>query len=112
MKKIILALSLLAVLGTANAQWHHHHRPYYGPTVIYRDSNWVAPLILGGIAGAVIANSRQPETVVVQQPPVVVQQPVYVQRQPVCTEWKEIQQPDGTIYRERSCYGPQPIANQ
>jgi len=102
MKKILLALSLFAVVGTASAQWHHHHRPYYGPTVVYRD-NWVAPLILGGIAGAVIANQSQ-QSVVVQQPPVVVQQsPVYVQRQPVCTEWKEIQQPDGTIYRERSC---------
>jgi hypothetical protein len=101
MKKILIALSLLAVAGTASAQWHHHHRPYYGPTVVYRD-NWVAPLILGGIAGAVIANQSQQSVVV--QPPVVVQQsPVYVQRQPVCTEWKEIQQPDGTIYRERSC---------
>jgi hypothetical protein len=110
MKKIILALSLLAVLGTANAQWHHHG--YRGPTVIYRDSNWVAPLIIGGIAGAVIARESAP--VVVQQPPVIVQQPqsVIVQRQSVCTEWKEIQQPDGTIYRERSCYGPQPIVNQ
>jgi hypothetical protein len=111
MKKIILALSLLAVLGTANAQWHHGHH-HHGPRVIYRDSNWVAPLFGGVVLGAVIANSRQPETVVVQQPPVVVQQPVYVQRQAVCTEWKEIQQPDGTIYRERSCYGPQPMANQ
>jgi hypothetical protein len=111
MKKIILALSLLAVLETANAQWHHGHH-HHGPRVIYRDSNWVAPLFGGVVLGAVIANSRQPETVVVQQPPVVVQQPVYVQRQPVCTEWKEIQQPDGTIYRERSCYGPQPMANQ
>jgi hypothetical protein len=111
MKKIILALSLIAVLGTANAQWHHGHH-HHGPRVIYRDSNWVAPLFGGVVLGAVIANSRQPETVVVQQPPVVVQQPVYVQRQAVCTEWKEIQQPDGTIYRERSCYGPQPMANQ
>jgi len=105
MKKVILALSLLAIVGTASAQWHPHHRPYYGPTVVYRD-NWVAPLILGGIAGAVIANSKQPDTVVVQQPPVYVQQQpqtVIIQRQPVCTEWKEIQQPDGTIYRERSC---------
>jgi hypothetical protein len=101
MKKILIALSLFAVVGTASAQWHHHHRPYYGPTVVYRD-NWVAPLILGGIAGAVIARESQP--VIVQQQPVYVQpQPVYVQRQPVCTEWKEIQQPDGQIYRERTC---------
>ena len=100
MKKIILSMLLLIVAGTASAQWHHGYR---GPTVIYRDSNWVAPLILGGIAGAVIANQNQP-SVIVQQPPVYVQpQPVYVQRQPVCTEWKEIQQPDGQIYRERSC---------
>ena len=28
---------------------------------------------------------------------------VYVQRQTVCTEWKEIQNPDGVIYRERTC---------
>lgn len=104
MKKVILALSLLAIAGTASAQWHHHHG-YRGPTVVYRD-NWVAPLILGGIAGAVIANSKQPDTVVVQQPPVYVQQQpqtVIIQRQPVCTEWKEIQTPDGQIYRERSC---------
>jgi len=96
MKKIILVLSLLAVLGTANAQWHHHHRPYYGPTVIYRDSNWVAPLIIGGIAGAVIANSRQPEPVVVQQPPTVIvqqpveSQPVFVQDPPVGYHWERI----------------------
>jgi len=102
MKKIILSLLLLVVAGTASAQWHHHHRGY-GPTVIYRDSNWVAPLIIGGIAGAVIANQQQQPTVV-QQPPVYVQNPpVYVQRQTVCTEWKEIQNSDGTIYRERTC---------
>jgi len=100
MKKIILSMLLLIVAGTASAQWHHHG--YRGPTVIYRDSNWVAPLILGGIAGAVIANQQQ--SVIVQQPPVYVQpQPVFVQRQTVCTEWKEIQYPDGQIYRERTC---------
>jgi hypothetical protein len=101
MKKTILSLLLLVVAGTASAQWHHHRG--YGPTVIYRDSNWVAPLIIGGIAGAVIANQQQ-QPVVVQQPPVYVQsQPVIVQREPVCTEWKEIQTPDGRIYRERAC---------
>jgi hypothetical protein len=29
---------------------------------------------------------------------------VVVQQQNVCTEWKEIQQSDGKIYRERTCY--------
>jgi hypothetical protein len=101
MKRIILSMLLLAITGTASAQWRHHHHGH-GPTVIYRDSNWVAPLILGGIVGAVIANQQQ--SVVVQQPPVYVQpQPVFVQRQVVCTEWKEIQQPDGQVYRERTC---------
>ena len=99
MKKIILSMLLLVVAGTANAQWHHHHR---GPQVVYRDSNWIAPLIIGGIVGSVIANQQQP--VIVQQQPVYVQpQPVIVQRQTVCTEWKEIQTPDGQIYRERTC---------
>ena len=99
MKKILLALSLFAVVGTANAQWHqhYHHGGYYRG-----GGNWVAPLIIGGIAGAVIARESQP--VIVQQQPVYVQpQSVIIQRQPVCTEWKEIQQPDGQIYRERSC---------
>ena len=95
MKKIIVLITMLAAVGTANAQWHHH-RPYYGPTVVYRD-NWVTPLIIGGIAGAVIANANQ-------QPVVVQQQPVIVQREIVCNEWKEIQTPDGQIYRERTCF--------
>ena len=70
-------------------RWHYEHRP---ATVIYRDNdNWIAPLIIGGIAGAVIANQNQQ--------PVIVQQP-----QTVCTTWKEIQQSDGQIYRERNCY--------
>ena len=101
MKKILVALSLLTVVGTASAQWHHHGG-YYRGGGYYQGGNWVAPLIIGGIAGAVIARESQP--VIVQQPPVVIQQsPVYVQRQPVCTEWKEIQNPDGQIYRERTC---------
>jgi hypothetical protein len=57
-------------------------------------------LIIGGIAGAVIANQNQQ-----QQQPVIVQRPIVVQ-QPltVCTDWKEIQLSDGQIYRERNCY--------
>ena len=97
MKKILIGLSLFAVVGTAGAQWHHHHGGYYRS-----GGNWVAPLIIGGIAGAVIARESQP--VIIQQPPVYIQpQSVVIQRQPVCTEWKEIQHPDGQIYRERTC---------
>ena len=95
---------MLLVAGTASAQWQHRH--YWEPrTVIVERNDWVAPLIIGGIAGAVIANARQPQPVIVQPQPMIVQrEPMIVQREPVCTAWKEIQMPDGQIYRERSCY--------
>jgi hypothetical protein len=101
MKKIILSMLLLVVAGTASAQWHHNH--HRGPQVVYRDSNWIAPLIIGGIVGSVIANNNQQPVIVQQQPIYVQPQSVIVQRQTVCTEWKEIQQPDGQVYRERTC---------
>jgi len=99
MKKVLLALSLVLLAGSASAQWHHGHRPhgYYGG--YYGGGGWVAPLIIGGVVGAAIANRPvQTETVIVQQT-----QPVIIQRQPICTEWKEIQTPDGQVYRERTC---------
>ena len=102
MKKILVALSLLALTGTAVAQhwqhhWHHHNYRHHGYIHGGGNGNWVAPLILGGVVGAAIANNRRQEPIVLQQPP------VYVYRQPVCTEWKEIMNPDGTIYKERTC---------
>lgn len=59
----ILILSLASF--TANAQHrhgyhHHHHHGHY---------NWVAPLVIGGIAGYAIANRPPPAPVVVQTPP-------------------------------------------
>jgi hypothetical protein len=95
MKKTLLAL--LLVSGSAMAQHHdyyrHQHHGHWqrgGPGWV-----WVAPTIIGGVIGYEIARNQPP--VVVQPPPVI------VQRQTVCTEWKEIQQPDGVIYRERTC---------
>ena len=98
MKKILVALSLLALTGTAMAQHYHghgfrHSGHYRGPGVGW----WVAPVVVGAIGYEL---GRQ--QVIVQQQPVVIQQ------QPVppsitCTEWKEIQGPDGKIYRERTC---------
>lgn len=109
MKKFLLVLSILLVAGTASAQWQHRH--YWEPrTVVVERNDWIAPLIIGGIAGAVIANANQPQPVIVQPQPMIVQpQPVIVQREivqreTVCTEWKEIQTYDGRIYRERGCY--------
>jgi hypothetical protein len=102
MKKVFLALLVSLIATAASAQWHQHPpRTYY-----VHDDNWVAPLIFGGIAGALITREVQQQPVIVQQQPVIVQQQpqVFVQREPVCSEWKEIQQPDGRVYRERSCY--------
>ena len=99
MKKILVALSLLALTGSAMAQHYHghglyHHGYYRGPGYSW----WVAPVVTG-VIGYEIARSQQP--VIVQQQPVIVQQqPVQTQ---TCTEWKEIQGADGKIYRERTC---------
>jgi hypothetical protein len=112
MKKVLAVLLLTLAAVPAMAQHYHghgfrhhgHHGYYYGGG----NGNWVAPLIIGGFVGAAIANNRQQEPIVLQQPPVVVhQQPIIVQQQSGCTAWKEIQSADGTIYRERTCYGVQ-----
>jgi hypothetical protein len=96
MKKLLTVL-LLTVSATAFAQhnhhWRHHGHRNAGPGFGY----WVAPLVIGGIAGAVIARENQQSPVIVQPPQ------VFIQRQTVCTEWKEIQNSDGQVYRERTC---------
>jgi len=112
MKKLLLVLLTLLASNMAFAdmdcRWGIDHRnPRCGPrwenrTIIverHDHNDWIAPLIIGGIAGAVIANQNQPQPVVVQREQVIVQQP-----QTICTDWKEIQQYDGQIYRERNCY--------
>jgi hypothetical protein len=98
MKKILLALSLLAVTGTAMAQHYHghgmrHYGQHRGPGIGW----WVAPVVVGAIGYEL---GRQ--QVIVQQPPVVIQQQTIPQAT-TCTDWKEIQGPDGKIYRERTC---------
>ena len=96
MKKILVALSLVALTGTAMAQHHghgfRHHGHYRGPSMGW----WVAPVVVGAISYEL---GRQ--QVIVQQQPVIVQQQT-VQTQ-TCTDWKEVQTSDGKIYRERTC---------
>ena len=98
MKKILISLALLMVTVPALAQhWNHGHR-HHGHARHYGHGGWIAPIIIGGVVGAAIANRpAQAETVFVQR------QPVIVQLQENCTPWKEIQTPDGQTYRERTC---------
>ena len=104
MKRVLAVLLLTLAAVPAMAQhWHGHgfrHHGHHGYYYGGGNGSWVAPLIIGGLVGAAIANrpTTQTETVIVQQP-----QTVFIQRQPVCTEWREIQNSDGTIYRERTC---------
>lgn len=90
MKKVLATLALLLVAGTANAQWHHHGGHYRGG--YYAGSNWVAPLIIGGVIGYEINRANQP--VVVQQPQIVYTQPqTPVQSAPYGYHWQEMIDP-------------------
>lgn len=75
MKKTILALSLLAIVGTASA--HEGFRGYRGG--YYHGGcygcGWVAPALIGGVIGYELS---RPNTVYVEPQPSV----VYVQPQP------------------------------
>jgi hypothetical protein len=112
MKKLLTILGLTSVLFStaAMADPYHGHRGYHGhnghraPTVVYRDSNWVAPLIIGGFAAAIIADANKRAVEEQRQVIIVQQEPIITTPQVNCTAWKEIQNGDGTIYRERTCY--------
>ena len=57
MKKILISLALLMVTVPALAQhWRHGHHGHHGHARYYGHSGWVAPLIIGSVVGAVIAN--------------------------------------------------------
>lgn len=102
LNKILLGTIMLASSGVALAHhgrghhhghFHHHHRPI----IVHKD--WVAPLVLGGIAGAIIVREAN-RPVIVEQPPVqVIPRATIVE----CTEWKEIMNSDGQVYKERTC---------
>ena len=102
MKKVLLAMSLVLLAGSASAHgfyggYHggYYRAPYYG------GGGWIAPALIGGVIGYELS---RPRPVIVEQPPVVVQQqPVIVQQNPNCSPWTETQNSDGTITRTRTC---------
>jgi hypothetical protein len=61
MKKLLLSLSLLAITGSASAQWHHHGG-------YYRGGYWVAPALIGGVIGYELARPAPPPPIVYVQP--------------------------------------------
>jgi hypothetical protein len=97
MKKILLAVALLAVTGSAMAQHHgqglRHPGYYRGPGLGW----WVAPVVVGAIGYEL---GRQ--QVIVQQPQVVIQNPPVMLGQS-CTPWTETQHADGSVTRTRTC---------
>lgn len=88
--KFLATLILSMVTISASAQHrHHHHHPVY-PS---RHYNWVAPLVIGGIAGYAIAN----RPVAPQVPPNVY--PNYVYSNP-----PDLIYIDGVAYRRERMY--------
>ena len=109
MKKILFAALMLTSFATAA---HGYGVPTATARPVYVHGHghgggfgWVVPMVVGGVVGYAVGHAQQP-TVVVQPTPQVVPQPYYteqVQVVPQCGPWREIQQQDGTVVRERVC---------
>ena len=98
MKKIILASML--VFSTGAFAQHHGPHGYWRPHP-NGGWNWVAPAVVGGVVGYVIA---RPPVVVQPQPPVIIQQqPAVIVQSQTCSPWTQIQNPDGSITTTRTC---------
>jgi hypothetical protein len=73
MKKTLVGIALALAASTVVAQHGHYRPPVYQHNHGYNNNAWIAPLIIGGVVGAVIARENTP--VIVQQP-VIIQQPL------------------------------------
>jgi hypothetical protein len=96
MKKLILAICL--VMSSSAWAYDRHHIHYQHRHHHHHHNNsaqWAVPLIAGVVIGAVVArqHTQQPAPVVVEQVRVV----------PRCSDWREYEQWDGTVIRERIC---------
>ena len=62
MRKILLCLAMLGLSTSVMAgPYWHHHRPH-------SHNHWIAPIVIGGVVGAVIANQSSP----VPPPPMII----------------------------------------
>ena len=98
MKKLLLAFSLLSLIGSASAHGPYRmggwHGGYYGGGC---GGCWIAPAVIGGLVGYELT---RPTTVVVEQPSVVYTQPqTVVQVPPVGYHWQEMLDPQTGIKR-------------
>ena len=77
---------------------YHNHHYHNRPVIVHRNHDWVAPAIIGAIGTAIVidAMNRRTETQVIVQPVPTVQTQS-------CGPWVEIQNSDGTVYRQRTC---------
>ena len=102
MKKLVLAVALLATSTVALADRDGRGYGYRGYREVHEyhhggSSDWIAPLVIGGVAGYVLAQPRQ-QTVIVQQPqyqPL----PSYVPANP-----EPIYQYQDTYFSDCNCY--------
>lgn len=106
MKKVIFGLVAFSITCSALADWDcrngvdHRHPSCYStyhnhrPNVIVQNSSgpwdFMAPVIIGGVIGYAISDSKNRQ--------VVEQQTI-----PNCGPWTETQNSDGTITRSRTC---------
>ena len=98
MKKLLLAIILTLVSISALADGRHrgpvryHERGHW--EYLHHDRHhsswqWVVPTIIGGI---IVYEAMQPRTIVIEK-----------EVEPNCSPWAEIENPDGTITRTRTC---------
>ena len=97
MKKLIATLVIALFASSAIAQQHHGGHVHGHWQRHGNGWHWVVPAIIGG---AIVYE--------VTRPPVVTQQPTIIYQNTVindsnCSPWTEVQNPDGTITRTRTC---------
>lgn len=104
-KLLLLVLLIVSTSAIANDRRHYGNSGHWQHS---RNNNWVwiVPAIIGGAIVYEASRQPPPQPVIVyeasRQPlpqPVIIQQPT----EPNCSPWTEIQNPDGSITRTRTC---------